>query len=140
MATSYDEVYTIFLNKITDFDLPTMTDDELSDYCYDVFKSALTKLYASNIRYENIDDEEMEFIEDLTSVEVEILANQMTVEWIDRKLKTAQLLNMYVGTKDDNMNSQANHIKQLISLKNDTRADISSLMNFNEWSKWDGMM
>lgn len=140
MATSYDEVYTIFLNKITDFDLPAMTNAELWDYCTDIFKSALTKLYSTNIKYENIDDRYEEFIDDLTNVEIEILANQMTVEWIDRKLKTAQLLNMYVGTKDDNMNSQANHIKQLISLKNDVRADISSLMNFNEWSNWDGMM
>ena len=60
----------------------------------------------------------------------------MVIEWVDRKLNTTQLLHMYVGTKDESMASQANHMKTLIELKEKQRSIISTIMRDAKYRKW----
>lgn len=137
MNTSYEKIYGIFLNKITDYDLALLSDEELTEYCYNIFISAMTKIHSFDQNdLSDKDDSNKEFNSELTDVEIEIISSQMVIEWVDRKLNTTQLLHMYVGTKDESMASQANHMKTLIELKEKQRSIISTIMRDAKYRKW----
>lgn len=137
MNTSYEKIYGIFLSKITDYDLASLSDDELEEYCYNIFVSAMTKIHSFDQNdLSDRDDVKERFNSELTDVEIEIITSQMVIEWVDRKLNTTQLLHMYVGTKDESMASQANHMKTLIELKEKQRSIISSMMRDAKYRKW----
>ena len=78
------------------------------------------------------------FSADLTSLEIEIIASQMVVEWLNNEINNTQLTRMFVGTKDESMSSQANHIEKLTTLKEKRRADVSMMIRdyaYREWVK-----
>lgn len=136
MNTSYEKIYNIFLNKITDFDLPVMSDEELTDYCRDILFSALVKLKSFDHNLSDRNDDLGVFNEVLSDLECEVIACQMVVEWVDKKINTTQLLHMFVGTKDESMASQANHIKTLMDLKDKHRATVTGLMRDFKYQAW----
>lgn len=136
MSTSYETIYNAFLGKITDFDLPLMDDDELEGYCYDILSSALVKIKSFDHDLADRDEDTKVFNEDLSDLEKEVLSCQMVVEWVDRKINTTQLLHMYVGTKDESMASQANHMKALIELKDKHRSVVNTLMRDFKYQQW----
>lgn len=82
-----------------------------------------------------IETEEV-FSEDLTDLEIDIIASQMVVEWLNNELNNTQLTRMFVGTKDESMSSQANHIEKLTTLKEKRRADVSMLIRDYAYRKW----
>lgn len=127
MNTSYEKVYQRFLNKIIDFDLPKMTDDELADYCNKLMISALTRIRPLKNDLSEADDSLGEFLNELLDVEIEIIACHMVAEWVTTRLYNAQLVTMFLGTKDEKFNSQANLIAALRSLKEDQLAQAHML-------------
>ena len=136
MSTSYESIYNAFLGKIIDFDLPLMEDDELDGYCRELLGSALVKLKSFDHDLADRDEDTKVFNEDLSDLEKEVLSCQMVVEWVDRKINTTQLLHMYVGTKDESMASQANHIKALMELKDKQRSIVTTLMRDFKYQQW----
>lgn len=87
---------------------------------------------------EGVIEAEEVFTADLTGLEIEIIASQMVVEWINNELNNTQLTRMFVGTKDESMSSQANHIEKLTTLKEKRRADVSMMIRdyaYREWVK-----
>ena len=113
-----------------------MPDCELYDYCHEIMRSAITKIDSINNNFEDMNDELMEFNSELSYLEIEILATQMVVEWIDKQINTTQLLRMFVGTKEESMASQANHLSQLINLKDKQRSIVSNLIRDYNYKKW----
>jgi len=134
MNTSFEEIYTIFLNKISDFEIASLEDDEISEYCERFLVSALSKIH--NLTNDLSDRDEAEFASELTDVEKEIITCQMVVEWIDSKLNTSSLLTLFVGTKDENMASQANFINALTELKDKQRSTVNMLMRNYQYRKF----
>jgi len=141
LGTSYEKIYNVFLNKIIDFDLPQMEDEELLQYCDSIFFSAMPKIKSFDTSdLTDRDDAERFFTEVLTDTECEVISCQMVVEWIDRKVNNVQLLHMFAGTKDENMASQANQMKAMLELKKDQRNTVTTLMRdvgYRTWVKGD---
>lgn len=140
MSTSYINIYSTFLRKINDFDLPALADNELNDYCHELMSAAISKLPSINhdLSLVEVDEEtgEESFAADLTNYEKEMIANQMVVEWIDGELNNTQLIRMFVGTKDESMSSQANHIEKLTTLKEKKRAEVSMMIRDYAYREW----
>ena len=137
MNTSYEKIYKIFLNKITDYDLGLLSDNELLLFCDSVFLSAITKIKSFDMNnLTDRDDDLRIFNSELTDVECEVIASQMVVEWVDRKINTTQLIHMFVGTKDESMASQSNHIKLLLELKEKQRSIVSIMMRDAKYKAW----
>lgn len=136
MGTSYWKIYNIFLSKIVDFDLPQMSDDELLSYCDGVFLSALVKVknFDNDLTLRN--DAARTFDVELSDIECEVIACQMVVEWVDHKINTTQNIHMFVGTKDESMASQANHMRALLELKASHRAIVSALIRDYKYKVW----
>lgn len=76
------------------------------------------------------------FKADLIPLEIEIIASQMVVEWINNELNNTQLTRMFVGTKDESMSSQANHIEKLTTLKEKRCADVSMMIRDYAYRNW----
>lgn len=69
-----------------------------------------------------------EYTEDLTELEEEIVANMMVLEWLKPKVNHMDLLEYRLGSKDFQMFSPANFLKELRELKKDTELEIDSLI------------
>lgn len=134
--TSYWKIYNLFLGKITDFDLPQMSDDELLGYCDSLLFSALVKVKSFDHDLSLRNDAARTFESVLSDTECEVLACQMVVEWVERKTNTTQNIHMFVGTKDESMASQANHIKVLLELKNNQKAIVTALIRDWKYREW----
>lgn len=87
-----------------------------------------------------VDDSVLEaeevFVADLIPLEIEIIASQMVVEWINGELNNTQLTRMFTGTKDESMASQANHIEKLTTLKEKQHADVSMMIRNHAYWQW----
>ncbi|OME41506.1 hypothetical protein BSK58_14900 [Paenibacillus odorifer] len=70
----------------------------------------------------------IEFSSELTQEEIEIIALLMTVEWIRPRINNIELLKQSLNTKDWNFYSQANHLKELRTLKEETENEIDRLI------------
>lgn len=136
MGTSYKIIYSKFLGKITDYDLPQMTDDEIFDYCDELMSSSLVKIHSFDHDLSDRNHPLRCFNIDLSDTEIEVISCQMVVEWVERKTNTTQLLHMFVGTKDESMSSQANQIKAMLELRDKNRATVTSLIRDWKYRNW----
>lgn len=127
MGTSYHQIYNRFLNKITDFDLPAMDDTELANYCLKFMQSAILKIRTLSNDLSARNDLTMEFDNELEEIEIEIISCLMVAEWVNQKLYNTQLTVMFLGTKDEKFNSQANMITALKTLRDDMVASAHTL-------------
>lgn len=138
MATPYSAVFSIFTNLVSDYLFLELTEFELTALLTVYLKNSITKFSnckqdLSN-RAEAIEEtEESPYIEgqfniDLTDMEILILAYYMVDEWLSPKINTSDLLKQMLGTKDYQIYSQANMIKELRELREDTRNEINRLL------------
>lgn len=134
MQTSYEEIYELFLSKISDFEMASLEDDEILEYCSKFLQSALANIRSFDNDLTQRDEEE--FLVELTDIEKEVITSQMVVEWINSKLNTATLLTLFVGTKDENMASQANFINSLSELRDKQRAIVNRLIRGYPYDKY----
>lgn len=119
MGTPYFEIYDLFLQKINDISIAQKTDSQIEELLEGYLKSAIGKFYLCKKDLSNRDNIVKQFNVDLDDMEKEILANLMVIEWIQPKLYNVSLLRQTMATKDFKIYSQANHIEELINLKND---------------------
>ena len=133
MATPYEKIYNRFSQKITDFNLV-----EVDDYSFD--KMLLGWLNSSIVnvrkREHNLslrNDEAQEFQEDLSDLEIELLALGMKLAWVDQYLNSTELVLQFVGGKEEKYYSQAAHIAELRELRKDTLREMNSLHNYDTY-------
>ena len=101
MATSYEKVYEIFLSKITDFNLA-----EVDDYSFDKMmqgwlNTAIVRMRKCDHDLSLRDDEAQEFTEDLSDLEVELLALGMVDAWVTPMLNSTELIMQFIGGKEE---------------------------------------
>ena len=127
MNTSYNKVFLAFLDNVMDFDFPKMSDEELSAYCTRLMNHSIAKIKPLENDLTQKDDLRRMFLCELLDIEIEIIACQMTAEWVSQKLYNTQLVTMFLGTKDEKFNSQANMIAALRGLRDDKLAEAHTL-------------
>ena len=132
MATPYAKVYGRFLNKMTDFNLAELddytADEMLKGWLYSAIVNART---SSNLSAR--DDENEEFINDLTDNDVELLAMGMTMAWLDQYLNSTENVLQFIGGKEEKYYSQANHIAELRALREDIRVEMKRLHSYGTY-------
>lgn len=111
----YTDVYDYFLSMITEHDFLNFTDEELEAEFETKLKMALSKLPA-------LGDIEMNpdmggFSRPLTEQEKSLLAQAMLVEWLSQKVFNVQHMRNHMASKDFTIFSNANHLKEMISLR-----------------------
>ena len=129
--TSYDVVYSRFLNSITDFNLVEMDEDTLYEMMNDWLHSAIVKTRTSSDLSYN-DNKEC-FINDLSDLDIELLAIGMRLSWLDQTLNSSELTLQFIGGKEEKYFSQANHIAELRNLRADTLREMQQLYTYSTY-------
>ena len=129
--TSYEKIYGRFLNRITDFNLAELDDDALKAMLKEWLCSAIIKVRTSTTLSRN--DEAEAFDNELTDLDVELLAMGMTLAWLDQTLNSTELTSMMLGGKEEKFYSQSAHIAELRNLRADTLREIQQLYTYDTY-------
>ena len=136
MATPYEKVYGRFLNRTTDFNLVELDDHTLNEMLKNWLYSAIIRVRTSSdlsVR----DDENEVFENDLTDMDVELLAMGMTLAWLDQTLNSTELTLQFIGGKEEKYFSQSAHIAELRALRADTLREMQQLYTYDTYTNND---
>lgn len=135
MSTPYSTLFDSFLAKIEDVRYQNMTQLEAEDDMIKLLNSAIVSFEYPKVDVYDKDDVLKQFNQVLGVKEVEILANLMKLEWINRQMNSIYLLKQSLTNSDFKMTSQAHHLQSLIKLKNETENFINDLKTKYSYSK-----
>ena len=133
MATPYEKIYNRFSQKITDFNLVEVDDYSLDKMLLGWLNSSIVNVRKREHNLSLRDDEVQEFQEDLSDLEIELLALGMKLAWVDQYLNSTELVLQFVGGKEEKYYSQSAHIAELRELRKDTLREMNSLHNYDTY-------
>lgn len=119
MGTPYSAIYKRFLQKITDYKLLALPEEDIEEILYGYLTSSIVKFRTIQSDLSKRDDEAQCFEDTLLDVEVEILALQMVCEWVEPQLNNELYTKQFIGTKEEKFFAQSNHLEKLQTLRND---------------------
>jgi esterase/lipase len=129
MATPLTDIYDFFLSKVTDYNfLQLNASGDLESVLFKYLRSAVTN-FNNCTKDLTIDEVNQEFIEDLDTMEKEILATLMVVQYLNQKIVNVKNMEQVLSDKEYKMYSQSNHLREMLSLKKELQSDVSHLMN-----------
>lgn len=130
--TSYEKVYNRFLNSTTDFNLAELDDYTLNEMLKDWLHSAIVKARTKGDLTH--DDENEVFNNDLSDLDIELLAMGVRLAWLDQTLNSTELTHQFLGGKEEKFFSQANHIAELRELRADTLREMQKLYTYDTYT------
>lgn len=130
MATPYSKIYERFSQKITDFKLAELSDFILESMMQGWLQSAIVRTRKCQHDLSLRDDELQEFNDDLSDLEIELLAMGMLDAWISQYLNSTENVLQFIGGKDEKYYSQAAHIAELRELKSQNLHEMERLHNY----------
>lgn len=133
MATPYEKVYSRFLNRTTDFNLAELDDYTLNEMLKSWLHSAIVNARTSSNLISR-DDENEVFNNDLSDLDIELLAMGMTMAWLDQTLNSSELTLQFIGGKEEKYYSQANHIAELRAMREEIRLEMKRLHSYNTYT------
>lgn len=116
-TTTFKEIYSGFLSKITDDMYMELTEKDTYKLLKELLLSAIPwfEFPKQNISNYSVDLEEFNL--ELTPEEINILSTYMVVEWLGQQLASVENTRMKYSGADFKFTSQANHIAKLQSLR-----------------------
>ena len=149
MTSSYNDIYSRFLNKIRDYEFAGLPEPNATEKMREWLQSVLSHAYIYRI-FETFsaDDEIAEFEYTLkTSVDEysdkhfveELLGNAMVYEWMSEKVNSTTLLSqMITNSKESRFFSQQQHLAQLRAVQADAETKVRSMLrdkgyNYNSY-------
>lgn len=141
MATTYDVIYNIAANKITDPEIALLSSDDLEEMFHDYLISAISQFRKCKSDLSDRDDEIRQFNADLLDVEKEILAILVVRQWLQPQLYSALLTKQVFSDKEQKYYSQAQHISELRALDETLKLEAQKLSrdySYGNGSYWEG--
>lgn len=130
--TSYEIVYSRFLNSTTDFNLAELDDHTLNEMLKGWLHTAIVKTRTnSDLTY---NDENEAFNNDLSDLDIELLAMSMRLSWLDQTLNSTELTHQFLGGKEEKFFSQANHMAELRALRESTLMEMQKLYTYSTYA------
>ena len=123
MATSYEEIYNLAANKITDPEIALLLPEDIEELFHGYLISAIPKFRKCKNDLSNRDDELRQFNVDLLDVEKEILAILVVREWLQPQLYSALLTKQVFSDKEQKYYSQSSHLSELRALDETLKID-----------------
>lgn len=133
MATSYETVYGRFLNQMTDFNLAELDDHTLNEMLKDWLHSAIVKTRTSSDLTAR-DDESEVFNNDLSDLDIELLAMGMKLAWLEQRINSTEYTNLFVAGKEQKFYAPANQLAELRALRDDIRLDMKRLHSYDTYT------
>ena len=130
--TSYETVYGSFLNRTTDFNLGDLDDHTLNEMLKDWLHSAIVKTRTSSDLTR--DDEVEAFKNDLSDLDIELLAMGMKLAWLDQRINSTEYTSLFVGGKEEKFYSPSSQLAELRALRADTLREMQQLYTYNTYA------
>ena len=130
--TSYEKVYMRFLNSTTDFNLADLDDYTLNEMMKEWLHSSIVKTRTSNDLSHN-DDNEV-FNNDLSDLDVELLAMGMRLAWLDQRINSTEYTTLFVGGKEEKFYSPSSQLSELRALRADTLREMQQLYTYSTYN------
>lgn len=127
MATSYEEIYNLAANKITDPEIALLLPEDIEELFHGYLISAIPKFRKCKNDLSNRDDELRQFNVDLLDVEKEILAILVVREWLQPQLYSSLLTKQVFSDKEQKYYSQSSHLSELRALDETLKIDAQKL-------------
>lgn len=139
MTSSYNDIYSRFLNKIRDYEFAGLPEPNATEQMREWLQSALSHSYIYRIFDSFSADDEIAEIEYTLKTSVdeyndknfveELLGYAVVVEWVTPKVQTTTLLNqMITNSKEQKFYAQANQLAQLRELKADAEYKVRAML------------
>lgn len=119
-----------------------VNDEDIVDYTYDNATNTFHFIIPPTAGTDNVVlgwEFAGEFVADLTSEEIWILACGMLIGWIEPKIKEEKLMKETIGSKDIKKTSHANQLDKLMRLEELTRARLKRYINSYTFNKFEGL-
>ena len=130
--TSYEKVYGRFLNSTTDFNLADLDDHTLNEMLKDWLHSAIVKMRTSSDLTR--DDENEVFKNELSDLDIELLAMGMRLAWLDQRINSTEYTNLFVGGKEEKFYSPSSQLSELRALHADTLREMQQLYTYSTYT------
>ena len=103
MATPYEKIYNRFSQKITDFNLVELDNDSLGEMLLGWLNSAIVRIRRCKHDLTKRDDELLEFAEDLSDIELELLSMGMVDAWVSQYLNSTENVLQMISGKEEKL-------------------------------------
>lgn len=130
--TSYEIVYSRFLNSMTDFNLVELDDYTLRDMLKGWLHSAIVKTRTSSDL--SCDDEIEVFNNDLSDIDIELLAMGMRLSWLDQRINSTEYTNLFVAGKEEKFYSPSSQLSELRALRADTLREMQQIYTYSTYN------
>ena len=101
--TTYEQIYDRFAQKITDFKLLELDDQDVRDMLHEWMMAALPKCRFVESDLDARDEEQQSFTIDLTNTEIEIITTQMVAEWLAPQINSQLYVSQFFGGKEEKL-------------------------------------
>ena len=133
-SLSYDEIFSDFLGSVTDYDLASISLDDMYGLMTEYLHKALSQTYVrrlfSTVEFDdtlqilsfemaNVVDEAADL--DFTRY---ILSKGMVIEWLKPLVRSKTNIAQMFSGKEEKFYSQAQHLSELRGLLDDTKAEL----------------
>lgn len=119
--TSYSIIFKRFENKIESLEHQKLGDDLWNELCVEWLGSAIGMIELDSLKITHDlslrDDELLEFTEDLSNAEIEVIALYMVVAWYDIQLNSIELTNFFYGSKDEKWENKKEHANYIMAIQ-----------------------
>lgn len=115
--TSYETIYNKFLQRIEDYKLLQMEDEDVKIMLHGWLTSAIASFRTCQSDLSKRDDVLEHFEDELTGLEIEILSILMVSEWLEPQVNSTSLTRQLVTGKDEKFYAQSMQLKQLMELQ-----------------------
>jgi hypothetical protein len=80
------------------------------------------------------DDENEVFNNDLSDLDVELLAMGMRLSWLDQRINSTEYTNLFVAGKEEKFYSPSSQLSELRALRTDTLREMQQLYTYNTYT------
>ena len=127
MGTPFTDLYDSVLSKIRDYDFFNMEQEQVYEILSDYLRPAIAAF--RGCKQDISQRTETGFDCTLTDTEVEILANYMTIAYLDSNyIRVPLALKQTLSSKDFNAFSPANHLDKMVEMREKYRKDNETLL------------
>ncbi len=134
MATPYEDIFGVFIGKISDYNLGNLDQADLEEILIQFLRSAIVRFENCKQDLSDRNDALQQFTDDLTEQEIEILACYMIVQWLSPLINSIELLKQSLSSRDYRIYSQANHLKEMRELRDDSTIEAQRLKTAYSYS------
>ena len=131
--TPYTAIYNRFLQRISDYDLPYLSEEELESTLCEYLSSAIVRFTRPTSDLSQRDDELRTFLVDLEDYEQVVLSLFMVEAWLSPRIDSTLLTNQMFSGKEEKYFSQAAHLSTLMALRDSCVNDAKKLIRDNSY-------